>query len=147
MQENDNYHSGNSNNNNSNKKGKEKFSKGNKRLRRESTQDEPITVASALPRKVDRGILSRIDPSKPLHGTKLDAIAEYVTSVPADEKVIVFSQFGDMLDLTQYWLQRRFVKSVKLCGSLTLSQRQSVLQAFLHDPTVRVILISLKAGG
>lgn len=113
-------------------------------------QDESTTTAAATAapsRKVDRGILSRIDPNKPLHGTKLDAIAEYVTSVPADEKVIVFSQFGDMLDLTQYWLQRRFVKSVKLCGSLTLTQRQSVLQAFLHDPTVRVILISLKAGG
>ncbi|KPI83412.1 putative DNA repair protein [Leptomonas seymouri] len=100
-----------------------------------------------LPKKDQQSILSRLDPQKPLHGTKLDAIADYVASVPKDEKVIVFSQFGNMLDLIQYWLQRRFIKAVKLCGSLTLSQRQSVLQAFLHDSTVRVILISLKAGG
>ncbi|CCW63417.1 unnamed protein product [Phytomonas sp. EM1] len=98
-------------------------------------------------KKDDRSILSRLDPNKPLHGTKLDAITNYIEQIPTDEKIIVFSQLGDMLDLTQYWLQKRFVKSVKLCGSLTLSQRQAVLQAFLHDPTVRVILISLKAGG
>ncbi|CCW70891.1 unnamed protein product [Phytomonas sp. Hart1] len=98
-------------------------------------------------KKSDRNILSRLDPNKLLHGTKLDAITNYIEQIPADEKVIVFSQFGDMLDLTQYWLQKRFIKSVKLCGTLTLSQRQAVLQAFLHEPTVRVILISLKAGG
>jgi DNA repair protein RAD16 len=100
-----------------------------------------------LSKKDQHNILARLDPQKPLHGTKLDAIADYVAQVPKDEKVIVFSQFGSMLDLTQYWLQRRFIKAVKLCGSLTLTQRQSVLQAFLHDATVRVILISLKAGG
>ncbi|KAL7701713.1 DNA repair protein [Lotmaria passim] len=100
-----------------------------------------------LSKKDQQSILARLDPQKPLHGTKLDAIADYVAQVPKDEKVIIFSQFGSMLDLTQYWLQRRFVKAVKLCGSLTLSQRQSVLQAFLHDPSVRAILISLKAGG
>ncbi|KAG5500143.1 hypothetical protein JIQ42_04478 [Leishmania sp. Namibia] len=98
-------------------------------------------------KKEQRSIFARLDPQKPLHGTKLDAIANYIEKVPSDEKVVVFSQFGSMLDLTQYWLQRRFIKAVKLCGSLTLTQRQSVLQAFLHDQSVRVILISLKAGG
>ncbi|KAG5476943.1 hypothetical protein LSCM1_05276 [Leishmania martiniquensis] len=98
-------------------------------------------------KKEQHSIFARLDPQKPLHGTKLDAIANYIEKVPNDEKVVVFSQFGSMLDLTQYWLQRRFIKSVKLCGSLTLTQRQSVLQAFLHDRGVRVILISLKAGG
>ncbi|CAD2217209.1 DNA repair protein RAD16 [Angomonas deanei] len=92
-------------------------------------------------------ILSRLDPTQTLHGTKLNAISNYIAATPAEDKVIVFSQFGDMLDLTQYWLQRRFIKSVKLCGSLTLTQRLAVLQAFLHDPKVKVILISLKAGG
>ncbi|KAK7200378.1 DNA repair protein [Novymonas esmeraldas] len=108
--------------------------------RRGSTRTGPT-------KKEQRSILARLDPQKPLRGTKLDAIADYIEQVPKDEKVIVFSQFGSMLDLTQYWLQRRFIKAVKLCGSLTLAQRQSVLQAFLHDGTVRVILISLKAGG
>ncbi|CAM39061.1 putative DNA repair protein [Leishmania braziliensis MHOM/BR/75/M2904] len=105
------------------------------------------TTHTAPTKKEQRSILTRLDPQKPLHGTKLDAIADYIERVPKDEKVVVFSQFGSMLDLMQYWLQRRFIKAVKLCGSLTLTQRQSVLQAFLHDRSVRVILISLKAGG
>lgn len=105
-------------------------------------------TAHAKPtKKEQRGIFARLDPQKPLHGTKLDAIANYIEKVPKDEKVVVFSQFGSMLDLTQYWLQRRSIRAVKLCGSLTLTQRQSVLQAFLHEQNVRVILISLKAGG
>ncbi|PBJ79233.1 DNA repair protein [Trypanosoma cruzi cruzi] len=102
-------------------------------------------VSTQKKRKKD--ILSRIDFSNPLQGSKLDAIAEYILSVPKDEKIIIFSQFGDMLELIQIWLQRASVKAVKLTGSLMLSQRQAVLQAFLHDPGVRAILISLKAGG
>lgn len=127
--------------------------KSRKRGRRGSTgtsttaSPTATTAPKATTKKEDRSILSRIDPAKPLVGTKLDAIADYVQATAADDKVIIFSQFGDMLDLTQFWLQKRAVKSVKLCGSLTLSQRQSVLQAFLHDASVKVIFISLKAGG
>ncbi|KAH9586563.1 SNF2-related [Trypanosoma melophagium] len=108
-----------------------------------SSTTEEIPIKS----KKTKGILSRIDSSKPLHGTKLNAITEYISRVPKEEKVIVFSQFGDMLDLLQLWLQKALIKTVKLTGSLMMSQRQAVLQAFLQDPTVRVILISLKAGG
>ncbi|KEG11426.1 putative DNA repair protein [Trypanosoma grayi] len=107
------------------------------------------TTGKDSPKKPKRiqGILARINPSKPLYGTKLNAITEYICNVPKEEKIIVFSQFGDMLDLVQVWLQRALVKTVKLTGSLMLSQRQAVLRAFLQDPNVRVILISLKAGG
>eukprot|EP00796_Vickermania_ingenoplastis_P003846 gene3847-2726_t len=93
------------------------------------------------------GVLARIDTSKPLLGTKLDAIVRYVLDTATDEKVIVFSQFGEMLDLTQFCMQRKGIKAVKLCGTLSLSQRQAVLHAFQADDTVKVILISLKAGG
>ncbi|CBH16960.1 DNA repair protein, putative [Trypanosoma brucei gambiense DAL972] len=110
--------------------------------------DDSAEGKSARARSVKkRGILSRIDSSRPLRGTKLDAITEYICSIPEEEKVIVFSQFGDTLDLIQLWLQKVKVKTVKLVGSLMLSQRQAVLRAFLHDKSVRAILISLKAGG
>ncbi|RNC59910.1 DNA repair protein [Trypanosoma cruzi] len=108
-----------------------------------STSEKVVSTQN----KRKKDILSRIDFSNPLQGSKLDAIAEYILSVPKDEKIIIFSQFGDMLELIQIWLQRASVKAVKLTGSLMLSQRQAVLQAFLHDPGVRAILISLKAGG
>lgn len=93
------------------------------------------------------GILNRIDLTKPLTGTKLDAVADHVCSLPNDEKAIIFSQFGAMLDLAAYWIQKRGVQCVKLVGSMSLAQRQAALQVFRHSPVVRVILISLKAGG
>ncbi|RNF02954.1 putative DNA repair protein [Trypanosoma rangeli] len=108
-----------------------------------SSSEKAIPVT----KKQKKGVLSRIDLSKPIQGSKLDAITEYIQSVPKDEKIIIFSQFGDMLELLQIWLQRASVKAVKLTGALMLSQRQAVLQAFLHDTGVRAILISLKAGG
>ena len=62
-------------------------------------------------------------------------------------KAICFSQFVSMLDLIEYRLQKAGVRVVKLNGGMNLAQRDSVLTAFKEDPDVRVILISLKAGG
>ena len=39
------------------------------------------------------------------------------------------------------------MRTVKLNGGMGVAQREGVLSAFKDDPAVRVILISLKAGG
>jgi DNA repair protein RAD16 len=39
------------------------------------------------------------------------------------------------------------VTAVKLVGSLAVSERRAVLAAFTNDDSVRVVLMSLKAGG
>ena len=39
------------------------------------------------------------------------------------------------------------MRTVKLNGGMGVAQREGVLSAFKEDPAVRVILISLKAGG
>lgn len=36
---------------------------------------------------------------------------------------------------------------MKLQGSLTIDQRDKVIRAFKEDPDIRVLLVSLKAGG
>lgn len=118
---------------------------------------------------------------RPLHGSKLDAVVRYLQEevAPKGEKAIVFSQYGAMLELIDYWLERRLreaavvagtdhhhnnsnssstsgagggliqtaFRAVMLTGSMTMAQRQAALHAFRSDPHVRVILISLKAGG
>ena len=92
--------------------------------------------------------MNRIDTSKFVMGTKLTKVVEHVqNTVPADEKVIVFSQFGAMLDLVEYALESHGTRTVKLMGHMPLSQRQAMLRAFRHEPHVKCILISLKAGG
>ena len=62
-------------------------------------------------------------------------------------KAIVFSQFVSFLDLIEHRIQRGGIKVVKLNGSVSLGARDAVLTAFKEDPDVRVIVISLKAGG
>ena len=62
-------------------------------------------------------------------------------------KAIVFSQFVNMLDLINYRVQRGGIACVKLSGSMNLEQRDKAISAFKSDPSVKVMLISLKAGG
>lgn len=62
-------------------------------------------------------------------------------------KAIVFSQFVNMLDIINYRVQRGGIACVKLSGSMNLEQRDKAITAFKTDPAVKVMLISLKAGG
>ena len=62
-------------------------------------------------------------------------------------KAIVFSQFVNMLDIISYRLQRGGLQCVKLSGSMGLEQRDRCITAFKTDPNIKVMLISLKAGG
>ena len=39
------------------------------------------------------------------------------------------------------------IRCVKLEGSMSLEQRSRAIDSFTHDPSVRVFLMSLKAGG
>lgn len=51
------------------------------------------------------------------------------------------------MQLLEYRIQRGGISCVKLSGSLSLEQRDKALKAFREDPNVKVLLISLKAGG
>ena len=62
-------------------------------------------------------------------------------------KGIVFSQYTHMLEIVEWRLEKLGVKTVKLLGSMPAVMRRSVLAAFKADPSINVILLSLKAGG
>ena len=62
-------------------------------------------------------------------------------------KILVFSQFTRMLTLAEERLRREGVGGVRLAGDMTLEQRNNVLLAFNRDPNLRVLLVSLRAGG
>jgi DNA repair protein RAD16 len=100
-----------------------------------------------------RSIMQRIDLSRFSSSSKLDAVTDEVHTALAEHasnKVIVFSQFTNFLDIVQWKLERDAegeTKVVKLVGALNMEERRSVLKAFKTNPKVRVILMSLKAGG
>ena len=60
-------------------------------------------------------------------------------------RVLLFSQFVDMLDIIKEWLTKAGIKHEYLTGST--KDRQEVVERFNSDPTIPIFLISLKAGG
>lgn len=70
-----------------------------------------------------------------------------MTKESPDSKAVVFSQWTSMLDLIEPKLLSLGLDFVRFDGSLSLSQRQNVLESFNQKKNVKVILMSLKAGG
>ena len=60
-------------------------------------------------------------------------------------RILLFSQFVDMLDIVKEWLVKEGIKHEYLTGST--KNRQEVVERFNNDPTIPIFLVSLKAGG
>ena len=70
--------------------------------------------------------------------------------VPAGEppiRSVVFSGWTTFLDLIEIAFQDNGIEFVRLDGTMSLSQRSAVIDRFNTDPSVTVMLISIKAGG
>ena len=120
------------------------------RLSDPSTADAYALPAVRRPGRRKNSILSRIDPNRFESSTKIEALREEIHRMLARDpsaKAIVFSQFTSFLDLCAFRLQQTGVQCVQLMGSQSMAQRNAQIDAFAHDPDVRVFLMSLKAGG
>jgi SNF2 family DNA or RNA helicase len=76
---------------------------------------------------------------------KIDVLMEQIESKAPFHKILVFSQFVTMLDLIKNQLESRAISYEYLTGQT--KDRQARVERFQSDDTVRVFLISLKAGG
>jgi non-specific serine/threonine protein kinase len=81
------------------------------------------------------------------HSIKLDELAREITENISNHKALVFSQFLGMLALIKAKLDELGVKYEYFDGSTSAPDREKAIQSFQNDDTVRVFLISLKAGG
>ena len=85
-------------------------------------------------------------PSDPEYSAKLERIlADIEEVVQEGRKVIVFSQFTQMLHVLQAHLIDKGIRFVYLDGST--KDREHVVQQFQQDQMIPVFLMSLKAGG
>jgi len=102
-------------------------------------------ISVALGRK---SITQKINMSAFKSSSKIEACISAVNAAPDEDKIIIFSQYRTMLDLVEFRLRQEGVEMCKLMGDMPLAERRSVLAAF-QDPAkgIRVILLSLKAGG
>lgn len=81
------------------------------------------------------------------HSIKLDELVRELTEGIGSHKALVFSQFLGMLGLIRERLIELKIPFEYFDGSTTAPERERAIQHFQNDDSVRVFLISLKAGG
>jgi non-specific serine/threonine protein kinase len=81
------------------------------------------------------------------HSIKLDELARELSEDMGEHKALIFSQFLGMLALIKEKLTELGIKFEYFDGSTSAADREKAIQSFQRDDTVRVFLISLKAGG
>ncbi|RYY90166.1 MAG: DEAD/DEAH box helicase [Chitinophagaceae bacterium] len=77
--------------------------------------------------------------------SKIDVLMEQLENLVPRHKVLVFSQFVSMLDLIRIELEKRGIGHSWLSGRTR--DREGAVRSFQQEESVRVFLISLKAGG
>ncbi|KAI0342449.1 hypothetical protein BDW22DRAFT_1330967 [Trametopsis cervina] len=89
------------------------------------------------------------NPHLPPSSAKIRKILELLEAIEdrgEGEKTIIFSQFTSMLDLIEPFLKAHSIKYVRYDGSMTKPLREEALQKIKTKDSIRVILISFKAG-
>ncbi|GAB4051448.1 DEAD/DEAH box helicase [Spirosoma litoris] len=76
---------------------------------------------------------------------KIDVLMEQIENKSPNHKILVFSQFVSMLDLIRNELAKRQIGFEYLTGKTR--NRAAIVDRFQTDESIRVFLISLKAGG
>ncbi len=78
---------------------------------------------------------------------KIKEIISQITEKTANHKILIFSQFVTMLHLIKDELDKLNITYEYLDGKSSRTQRQKSVENFQKDKSLRVFLISLKAGG
>jgi SNF2 family DNA or RNA helicase len=79
--------------------------------------------------------------------TKLDELLREIEDNIGNHKMLVFSQFTEMLGLIEDEFKKKKIKYAYLDGSTKQSERQVAVEKFQQNEDCRIFLISLKAGG
>ena len=80
--------------------------------------------------------------------SKLNQCIEIIEdAIKGNHKILLFSGYTSMFPFIQKELEKRNIKYFKLVGSTKVDERIEMVEKFNNDPTVKVFLISLKAGG
>jgi DNA repair protein RAD16 len=109
-----------------------------------------------LPHVATGSILRRINLADFATSSKIEALTQELVQMRQSSpgsKAIVFSQFVNMLDLIRWrlhsdpYLEDIGLGARALHGGMNVKARDAVLKEFREDNNVRVLLMSLKAGG
>ncbi len=83
----------------------------------------------------------------PKPGVKIKELLREINENMGQHKMLVFSQFTEMLGLIRTELDERNIPYCYLDGGTSAKNRQEQVDIFQNEDTIHVFLISLKAGG
>lgn len=90
--------------------------------------------------------LSSYKQSYDMGSGKFEALQELVSeAIDSGHKILVFSQFLEMLSIIRAWLDQNNINYLYLDGAT--KERGKIIEKFNQDQDVSLFLISLKAGG
>lgn len=70
-----------------------------------------------------------------------------VKALPAEDKAIIISQFTSALDLMGPYLKENHIRYCCFDGRMSMSDKDISVSKFKRDPSIKVMLLSLRAGG
>ncbi|EWC75068.1 hypothetical protein C923_04255 [Plasmodium falciparum UGT5.1] len=116
---------------------------------KEENEEDEIIICKEETTYINKSFINRINTQEYRSSTKIEAVYEEVQNVinNTDDKCLIFSQYCSMLDLIEYHLKKHNIVCSKLLGYMSMISRNNILYNFNQDKQLRVLLISLKAGG
>ncbi|HLL41853.1 MAG TPA: SNF2-related protein, partial [Segetibacter sp.] len=78
---------------------------------------------------------------------KIDELMREIKENTGQHKLLVFSQFTEMLQLIKERMEQEVVQYAYLDGSTSAKNRKQAVDDFQNNADIKVFLISLKAGG
>ncbi|KAK3368855.1 SNF2 family N-terminal domain-containing protein [Lasiosphaeria ovina] len=78
--------------------------------------------------------------------SKVTALISHLKWLPVDTKSVVFSSWRMSLNLVEVGLKQAQIKYIRFDGKVRQQDRQTVIEKFRKDPTLRVFLLTLSCG-
>lgn len=86
--------------------------------------------------------------TKPDSGKAEDLMELLHESLEGGNKVLLFTQFREMGERLQRWIEQAGFGTVDfLHGGVPVAERQTMTDRFQSDPSARILILTLKAGG
>ena len=78
--------------------------------------------------------------------TKFEKIVEILKSIPKEEKMVIFTQWKNMADLLKTFLRRKKIGSHTIDGSVSLKNRNSIIENFKQNDK-KVLIATIQTCG
>ncbi|MBT5856331.1 DEAD/DEAH box helicase family protein [bacterium] len=83
-----------------------------------------------------------------LESAKFELVKDKIMQLSQENhKVVIFSQFTEMLDILENWINEKKIYSERIDGTVSASKRQERIDRFQETDKAGVFMLSLKAGG